>query len=209
MSGAARWALIVTSKVGREREAALEVADALFPKDSGISIEISHRGAAVVYTRINSYKAYGVLLKTRLAGAARILPLLPSLRSLLCVARALLPKGSLVSIKRELRGELRSYREVEESLINATREVELVPMRGAAPHVIFVESVGRARGYSLLPRWCDSLEKTLTLDELRDKCAEFAERADRAINEECAEELGGGAPRDSGGWILTEPMARL
>jgi len=160
--------LIITCNPGRERRTELEVGDVIFHYDENVFIRKSeeHRGVLAVYTKLNPYKAYRLLIISTLAYPQRIVPV-TELEKLKAIVEKLGVKT--VRLRCEARGMYQACRELGEKCIE-----ELKIGFGRGLYTLHIESIEGYTGYSILPVKCDSYGKLLEDNELRRKCIKFS-----------------------------------
>ncbi len=177
--------LIVTCNSGRENKAKLEVGDVLFYYDEEVFVKESkkHRGVLAVYTKINPYNAYRILVVNTLAYPQRIVPVV-SLEDLSIIAKEL--EINAVGVRCEARGMYHACRELSEKALE-----KLGIKAGKGEYTLHIESIENYTGYSILPAKCDSYNKVLYDNQLLKKCIKFSSMCEWILKRVLS---GGGAP---------------
>lgn len=172
--------LISTCKPGSEKQAVLELGDALYRRDPRVApTQTRYPGTVWVETSIPSFEAYLLIIGRILITPLRLVPLLKpeSLPQTLERAGVLSEVSQGVAVRCELRGRRQQCTGLAESLARSIAAPIIA--RSRARYVLHIEGVDERWGTSVLPRDCDVLERVYADSQLKRRCLGFAKNVIR------------------------------
>jgi hypothetical protein len=169
--------LLVTVGHGKENQGALELGDALYHKDPKVRpLTTSFPGVLLLYTSLNPFRAYRLLISQILSYPHKIYPLTKNTYTI----EKLLQKNSEIEIRCEVRGNKEKCKKETAKIKKLAQKHRLI-IRPKSPIIIHIQGINETIGYTILPQKCENYDIIIENQALRKKCIEHSKNLEIII----------------------------